>query len=256
MTDERFPHRGTEGRSAPLWAVINLFFAIHTALWSALWIATALVARALTGNTSAPLAMARRFWAPGLLRAGGMRVEVAGLDNLDLSKPHFFAANHQSLLDVVALYEALPVPLLFIVKEELRRVPLLGWYMSAMGMIYVRRRERRRSLEAMQLCGRRIAEGRSILIFPEGTRSRDGSIGPFKPAAFVPTIDAGAPVVPVAIDGTSRVLPAGGFRVRPGRIRLVVGHPIATAGLERRDRHELARQVREQIVDLRHGMAE
>ncbi len=228
----------------------NLVYAIYTALWSAFWITAALLARLVTRDTGASLAMARRFWAPGLLRAGGMRVEVSGLENLDLQQPYFFAANHQSLLDAVVLYDALPVPLLFIVKEELRRVPLLGWYMSAMGMIYIRRRQRRQSLVAMQLCARRIAEGRSILIFPEGTRSKDGKLGPFKPGAFVAPIDAGAPVVPVAIDGTARILPAGGFRVRPGRIRLAVGRPIATAGLERRDRRDLAGQVREQIVEL------
>ncbi len=241
---------GTHGKSAALWAVANVLHAAYTVLWSALWIAAALLARVVTRDTTASLAMARRYWAPGLLRAGGMRVEVAGLDNVDLSRPHVFAANHQSLLDAVVLFEALPVPLLFIVKEDLRRVPLLGAYMSAMGMIFIRRRERRRSLEAMGLCGRRLAAGRSILIFPEGTRSKGGEIGPFKPGAFVPLIDAGAAVVPVAIAGTGAILPAGGFRVRPGRIRVAVGRPIATAGLERQDRRDLARQVRDQVVGL------
>ncbi len=247
---DRFPRKGRNGKSALMRAMMNLLYAIHTALWSAFWIAAALAARLLTGDTAVSLAMARRFWARGLLRAGGMRVEVEGLDNLDPRQAYFFAANHQSLLDVVALYEALPVPLLFIVKEELRRVPFLGWYMSAMGMVYIRRRQQRQSLEAMQLCARRIAEGRSIVIFPEGTRSHDGTLGAFKPGAFIPPIDAGATVVPVAIDGTAAVLPAGGFRVHPGRIRLGVGRPIATAGLERRHRRELARQVREQVMVL------
>ncbi len=234
----------------PLEAALNGVWALHTASWSAFWIAAALVARGVTRDTRVPLAMARRVWAPGLLRAGGMRVEVTGLERLDLSKSYFFAANHQSLLDVPVLYESLPVPLLFIVKEELRRVPFLGWYMSAMGMIFIRRRRRRASLEAMTTCARRIAEGRSILVFPEGTRSRDGRVAPFKPGALVPAIDAGAPVVPVAIEGTGKVLPAGGFRVRPGPIHLAVGRPIATSDLTRGDRRELARRVREQLLQL------
>ncbi len=231
--------------------VINLLLAIYVLLWTTFWIVTALVARVVTRNTTLPLAMARRFWAPGLLRAGGLRVEVEGLENVDFSRPQVFAANHQSMLDAVVLCQTLPVPLLFIVKAELRRVPLLGAYLSAMGMIFIRRRQQRRSLAAMQTCRRRLAEGRSILIFPEGTRGKDGITGPFKPGAFVPLIDAGAPVVPVAIDGTARILPAGGFRVRPGRIRLAVGRPIATADLKRRDRRDLARQVRDEVVSLR-----
>ena len=230
--------------------MVNLLHGIYATLWSAFWIIAALLARLVTRGTSAPLAMARRYWAPGLLRAGGMRVEVEGLENLDPSRSYFFAVNHQSMLDVVVLYDALPLPLLFIVKEDLRRVPLLGRYMSAMGMIYIRRQDRRQSLEAMQLCAQRLAEGRSILIFPEGTRSPNGSLGPFKPGAFVPPIDAGAPVVPIAIDGTGKVLPPGGFRVRPGKICLAIGHPIATDGLERQDRRDLARNVRGQIVEL------
>ncbi len=235
---------------SPLWTLINLLQAIFVVLWTAFWAAAALLARGVTRKTDASLAMTHRFWAPGLLRAGALRTETQGLENVDLSRPQVFAANHQSLLDSVALYDALPVPLLFIVKEELRRVPLLGVYLSAMGMIFIPRRQRRRSLEAMGLCAQRLAEGRSILIFPEGTRSADGSIGPFKPGAFVPLIDAGAPVVPVAIEGTGKILPAGGFRVRRGRIRLAVGRPIDTAGLERRHRRDLARQVRDNVVSL------
>ncbi len=250
-------HRSAAGaRRAPLWALINLVMAVYAGLWTAFWALAAWVARALSRDPAISLAIARRFWAPGLLRFGGMRVEVTGLENLDASKPCFFAANHQSMLDVPVLYEGLPVPLLFIVKEELRGVPLLGGYMSAVGMIFIRRRQRRRSLEAMELCGRRLAEGCSIVIFPEGTRSRDGTVGPFKPAAFLPPIDTGTPIVPVAIDGPGRVIPPGGFRVCPGRLRLAVGRPIATAGLERGDRRDLARRVREQVVGLWQGLVE
>ena len=237
------------------WPVITLLQAIFVALWSAFWILAALWVRLATRDTTVSLAMARRFWAPGLLRFGGLKTEATGLENVDFSKAHVFAANHQSLLDTVVLFDALPVPLLFVVKEELRRVPLLGAYMSAMGMIFIRRRQRRRSIEAMELCGRRLAEGRSILIFPEGTRSPDGHVGPFKPGAFVPLIDAAAPIVPIAIEGTGRILPTGSLRVRPGPIRLAVGQPIATAGLDRQHRREVARQVREAVISLHQQIA-
>ncbi len=237
-------------RFAAIWGLINLVMALWAGLWTAFWGFAAMLGRKLTRDPSIPFTVAHRFWAPGLLRGGGMRVEASGFERLDPAKPCFIAANHQSLLDTPVLYAALPVPLLFIVKDELRRVPLLGRCMSIMGMIFIPRKAGRRSLETLSICGRRLAEGRYIVVFPEGTRSLDGRVGSFKPGAFLPAIDTQSPVVPVAVDGPGRVLPPGGFRLRPGRLRVAVGRPIPTAGLERGDRRDLARRVREQVVKL------
>ncbi|MEM7586826.1 MAG: lysophospholipid acyltransferase family protein [Acidobacteriota bacterium] len=233
-----------------LWLPINLLQAIYTALWTSGWITAALIVRAITGSPRIPLAMARRGWAPGLLAGGLLRVETVGGEDVDFSRPHIFAANHQSLLDIPILYCALPVPLLFIVKEELRRVPFLGWYISAMGMIFICRQARQRSLRDLEACRSRLAEGNSILMFPEGTRSQDGRIGDLKPGSFVPAIDIGAPVVPILIDGSGKALPAGGFRVRHARIRVVIGAPIRVAGLARKDRRHLAEEVRSRLLEL------
>lgn len=245
-----WPHPVAAGIGSALWAVVNVVQALYTCLWTAFWIVAALAVRVVTRDVRAPLAMARRFWAPGLLRGGGMRLEVEGLDHLDFSKGHFFAANHRSIADVLVLFRVLPVPLLFLLKEELRRVPLLGAYAAAMGMIFIPRGERRRSLASLEICRRRLAAGMSIAMFPEGTRSRDGRIAAFKPATFLPAIDAGVPVVPVALEGTGSILPPGGFRVRPGTIRVIVGHPVPTTGLERGDRRRLAEEVRRRILEM------
>lgn len=233
-----------------LWPFINFGQAVFTVTWSAAWIFAALVVRLVTRDTRAPLAMARRIWAPGLLWIGGMRIEkVEGREKIDFSQPHFFAANHQSIVDILVMFHVLPVPLLFILKEELRRVPFLGWYVAAMGMIFIPRNERRRSLENLELCRRRIDHGHSILMFPEGTRSRDGRIGPFKPGIFLPAIDTGVAIVPMAIDGAGKIIPPGGFRVRPGPIRVAFGDPVVTADVERTERRALAEEVRERMVE-------
>lgn len=232
-----------------LWPFVNLIQAVFTLTWSAAWILAALVARAVTRDTRVPLTMARRLWAPGLLWIGGLRVETRGLERVDFSRPHFFAANHQSIIDILVMFHVLPVPLLFILKEELRRVPFLGWYVSAMGMIFIPRNERRRSLENLDLCRRRIDQGHSILMFPEGTRSRDGRIGPFKPGIFLPAIDTGVPIVPVAIEGAGRIIPPGGFRVRPGTVHVAFGSPVTTTGIDRADRRALASEVRERMME-------
>lgn len=232
-----------------LWAVLNVVQAVSTVLWTAGWITAALVVRAVTRDVRVPLAMARRCWAPGMLRVGGIRVEIEGVESVDFSRPHFFAANHQSLVDALVLFYAVPVPLIFILKEELRRVPFLGAYAEAMGMVFIRRGERRRSLENLELCRRRLDGGVSIAMFPEGTRSRDGRVAPFKTATFLPPIDTGVPIVPVALEGPGRLLPPGTFKVRPGTIRVSFGRPVATAGLDRKDRRRLAGEVRQRIVE-------
>lgn len=239
------------------WAVVNLLQNVYAVLCTSFWIFAALIVRALTGGTRLPLLMAHHCWAPMLMWPGFSRLEVRGLEKVDFSRPHFFACNHQSIVDVPLMYRVLPTPLIFILKEELRRVPILGWYIVAMGMILVPRRERLRSLKNLQRCRQRMEEGTSILMFPEGTRSRDGRVHDFKPGVFVPAIELGAPVVPVAIDGTGAIVPPGkSFRWRPGRMRVTIGEPIPTAGLSREDRRELARRVRERVEALQRARPE
>lgn len=234
-----------------LWPWVNTFQAVLLVPWTTFWILAALAVRLVTRDASTALAMARRCWAPALLWGGGMDLRVDGLENVDWTRPHYIATNHQSMVDIPALFRALPVPLLFILKEELGKIPFLGWYASAMGMIFLPRGNPRKSLKNLRQCRQRIADGFSVLMFPEGTRSRDQRIGPFKPGVFLPAIDAEIPIVPVVLDGTGRILPRGGFRVRPGTIRITIGRPVATTGLRRADRRSLAGRVRKSMLAMR-----
>jgi 1-acyl-sn-glycerol-3-phosphate acyltransferase len=237
------------GISAFGWALANALQAIHTVLWSALWISVALVVTALTWRRGPALALARRVWAPGLL-IFRTRLEIAGRERVDLSRPYLFVANHQSWIDIPALFVALPLPLLFMAKRELARVPFLGWYIQAMGMVFIERGARQAGAASVGQAVERLTRGFSVLSFPEGTRSRDGRVHRFKSAGFAAAIEAGVPVVPVALEGAGRVLPPGGFRPRPGTIRLTVGAPLPTAGLTRADRADLARRAEEAVADL------
>jgi len=143
------------------------------------------------------------------------------------------------------------VPLRFIVKRELGRVPFLGWYIAAMGMIFVDRGARSEALASVRQAAVLAREGQSVVSFPEGTRTRDGRVGAFKSGPFLAAIDAQAPVVPVALIGAGAVLPPSGFRVRPGTIGVAVGEPISTAGMTAADRGRLAQQARAAVVALR-----
>ena len=193
----------------------------------------AIVARVVTGSASTTLRWARTRWSPGLFWAAGAWVEAEGLDNVDFSQPHVFAVNHQSMFDIPAMFVALPVNLHFVAKKELFSVPFLGWYMKAAGMIPVDRKNGPEAVDTLKRAASRVASGESVLAFVEGTRSRTGVIGPFKKGAFMLAISAGVPVVPVAIEGARRALPPDGFGVRPERIRIRLGTPIATADAER-----------------------
>ena len=231
--------------------VLNLLQALFLAFWWVLWISLALLVTLVTRNGERALAMARKFWAPALLWAAGAKLEIEPFPaEIDWSQPHIFALNHESSIDIPCAFAALPVNLRFVAKHVLAKVPFLGWYMRMTGMIFVNRSDRTQAVASLKLAGERIRAGANILAFPEGTRSKDGRILPFKKGPFVVALEAGVPMVPVAISGSGKVLPSGGFKVRGGKIRLKVGKPIATANRDGKDRDGLLIEVREAIVAL------
>jgi 1-acyl-sn-glycerol-3-phosphate acyltransferase len=241
--------RSRTDRSEIGWAVLNTLQAIHAVVWTALWVSVALLVSALTWRRGPALALARWVWAPGLL-AVAVRLEVVGRERVDFSRPHLFVANHQSWIDIPSLFAALPVPLLFMAKRELARVPFLGWYIRAMGMVFVERSAKAAGAASVGQAAERLRHGWSVLSFPEGTRSRDGRVHSFKSAGFAAAIEAGVPVVPIALEGAGRIIPPGGFRVRPGRVRVLIGEPIPTTGLTRDDRAALAHRAEAAVAEL------
>jgi 1-acyl-sn-glycerol-3-phosphate acyltransferase len=232
-----------------IWLLINTLQGIFTALWTAVWILVALLASAAARTRRPGLFLARRVWAPALLRAVFAGLEVEGLENVEPSQPCFFAANHQSWIDIPALFAALPVPVLFVAKRELGRVPFLGWFMKGMGMVLVDRDDRKEAVRSVAAAAERLRQGWSLLSFPEGTRS-DGRVQCFKTATFAAAIEAGAPVVPIALEGAGCILPRNSLKGRPGRVRVAVGEPIPTTGLRRQDRAALARRAQQSVETL------
>lgn len=217
-------------------------------LWTAGWVSVASACWLVTRRTHIPLGLSRWVWAPGILAIGPWRVEVMGRDKIDWQRPYFFAANHQSAIDIPVLFSALPIPLYFVVKEEVRKMPFVGWYVAAMGMIFVDRGSPERARASVARAAEAVRAGKSVLIFPEGTRSPDGELRRFKSGGFEAAIAGGIPVVPVAIDGTREAHPpTGPFRLRWARLRVHIGEPIDPASCEN-DRHRLANHTQETIA--------
>ncbi len=201
----------------------------------------------LTGSSSF---FAQRLWAPALLWVAGARLEVQGAEHLDGSRPTLYASNHQSTIDIPVLFAALDVDLRFVAKEQLRWVPLVGWYILMAGHILIDRSNRARAIASLDRAAEKIVRRRlSLIVFPEGTRSPDARILPFKHGPFGLALKAGIPVVPVTIEGSAQVMPRRSWHVRPGLIRVRIGAPLDVRGFNVNDRAGLAQLTRAAVVE-------
>ena len=190
-----------------------------------------------------------QFWTWLILRVCGISLRVRGLENIDAGQPYIFMANHQSNIDIPVLIQSLArFQLRWIAKKELLRVPLFGWAMWATKHITVDRADPLDAVKSLERAGERIAAGISVVVFPEGTRSRDGRLLPFKKGGFLVAAKTGAKVVPVTIVGSAALLPAGGWRLRAGTVDVFVDRPIATEGYRVGKLKALSDQVRQVIA--------
>lgn len=191
-----------------------------------------------------------RWWGRLICRLVGVRVQIDGLHRLDRSKPYIFAANHQSQFDIFVLQGHLDFDFRWLAKKELFDIPVFGRAMRRAGYIPVDRSHGRRALASLNEAAERIAAGTSVIIFPEGTRSPDGKMQPFKAGAMVLAIKAGVAVVPMAISGTHRILPKGRLLARPGLVTIRVGEPISTADYGIKEKQDLAGSLEARVREL------
>ena len=188
-----------------------------------------------------------RTWSRLILVTTGVRVNVFGLDRLAPGRTYVFVANHQSIYDIPILFWSLPYQLRIIAKESLGKVPFLGWHLRRTGHMLVDRRHPDRS-RIFGWASRLMSNGLSLIVFPEGTRSRDGRVARFKGGGFLLALQAGLPVVPLSIVGSRHVMLKGRLATYPGAVRLVVHDPIDTAELAGLDPKEFGERVRRVIV--------
>jgi len=189
-----------------------------------------------------------RVWSWLILKTSGIHVRVEGLEHLDLYQTTIFCANHQSAMDIPILFVSLPVQFRFVAKRSLFHVPFLGWHLRRSGHIAVDRMRRTEAVKSLEEAAKRIRDGSSVVMFPEGRRSRSGQVGPFKSGTFHLAIRAGVPIVPITLNGTRAVLKPDTYHVRPGLTEMLIHPMIPTAGLTLRDVHRLSERVRNQIL--------
>jgi 1-acyl-sn-glycerol-3-phosphate acyltransferase len=195
-----------------------------------------------------PMHKIARLWGRSILIVSRIKVCVKGLSNIDRSKSYIYMSNHQSNFDIPVLLGRLEVQFRWLAKSELFKIPIFGHAMRKVGYISIDRNNRESAFESLKMVARKIKNGVSVLIFPEGTRSRDGKIRPFKKGGFVVAIDSGIPIVPIVITGTRTIMTKGSLRINPGKVNMIIHPPIQTSQYTRETKGALMEKVR-QVID-------
>ena len=211
---------------------------------------TAIIAITVFRVSAARVQAIPRAWGRITCRASGVPVTISGLEKLEAGRPYIFAGNHQSQFDIFALQGYLDHDFRWMAKKELFKIPFFGWGMRLAGYIPVDRTRGRQAIKSLEAAARRIADGTSVIIFPEGTRSRDGALHSFKAGGMVLAIKSGVPLVPMAISGSYHVLPKGKLLARSGRINIRLGDPIETKNYNLKQKKELAERLRGEVARL------
>ena len=218
----------------PLIIVVTLFTAVFTILcfpWK---------------NGKAPRAV-QVFWSRSVLWLLLIPIKVTGRENVNPKQSYVFVANHQSFLDVFAVYGWLPNNFKWLMKKEIRKVPFVGTACAVAGHIFVDRSNPRAALQSMDHIKKELVDGISTVIFPEGTRTKTGEMGRFKQGAFKIAMDMGLPVVPLSLNGFFKAMPSGQAFANPrARVSLHIGKPIDISQFN--DINEAMEYLREQIA--------
>ena len=197
-----------------------------------------------------------RTWARSILWAANLRYSLKGLDNLETGQQYVFACNHESIIDIPLTLAGIPRSVVPIAKIEIKKIPVLSWAMLAAGHIFVDRSDHKKALESMEQARKSLAKKpRSILIFPEGTRSLDGNIQPFKKGGIIFAINSGLPIVPLAWCGTFDGLVKGSKNFNPRPLELRFAQPIYTKQDDLNQRSRITEQVRNEVARLKNEWA-
>jgi 1-acyl-sn-glycerol-3-phosphate acyltransferase len=221
----------------PLFIILTLFFSILSLLV------------AFFDSSGNRVHRVAALWASSALVLCSVRVKIVNLDLLQPGQPYILAANHQSLFDILALLSKLKVQFRWLAKESLFNIPIFGRAMRKAGYIPINRSNPIQAYQSLLLAAKKIQEGTSVLIFPEGTRQEKDHLGDFKKGGFILAIKSQEPIVPIGIIGSGKVLAKNSLRIYPGTIRIVLGKPIPTQGCQARDAKALMEKVRAAIQE-------
>lgn len=234
-----------------MYAPLSIIKLLLIVVWSILSIILATLVYFLCFQPNVMLFLAKHLWARPVILILGGRVKVRGKENLKKGEHYLIIANHTSYSDIPSLFRAVPFYLHFIAKAELRKVPLLGWYMSKSGMIFIDRQNKTKSRESLSDAAALIKKGKSVVIFPEGTTSDDGKIAPFKKGGMHLALESESTILPVRIKGTNKIWPSANyFNLRSGKVEVIIGEPIPHSIYKEEELDVFLPRLRQQIIEM------
>jgi 1-acyl-sn-glycerol-3-phosphate acyltransferase len=219
----------------PVFAVLTIITALSTIILSY-----------LAGDREITYSPART-WARIACYGMFITVQVEGMDRIDKNRSYIFAANHQSMYDIFLVYGWLDSRFKWIMKKELRKIPFVGAACEAAGHIFIDRTSPMAALKSIEVAGKKLSGGSSVVIFPEGTRSQTGQLGKFKRGAFTIASEIKLPIVPLTIKGTFEAMPIWSYNIRPCRLSLIIHNPIEYLPEYDQNQHILMDKVRDVI---------
>jgi 1-acyl-sn-glycerol-3-phosphate acyltransferase len=187
------------------------------------------------------------LWCRLLCKLNGVKVKIVGWENILTDRPQIFVSNHQGYFDIFALSGYLPVQIRWVAKSSLFKIPFLGGAMKASGYIPVVRDDRKKAYEAFNKTLEKVKEGSSIIIFPEGTRSEDGEIGPFKKGSNLIASRSKCPMVPVTIIGSGDIIKKGSAVITPGSVQVIISPPVEPSN-DKKENEEVLQSIRRTII--------
>jgi 1-acyl-sn-glycerol-3-phosphate acyltransferase len=192
--------------------------------------------------------VAAHYWSRFLMFFSGVRITLSGLENVPKGKPGVIAANHQAAADILLVLAYLPTTFRFAIKKELFKIPVFGWYLRKAGYISIDRKSTLSAYRTVEKIIEIIKTGESVLIFPEGTRTRTGELGRFKRGSLLAALKSGAPIIPVAISGSFHIIPSGTWMLNPCPVKFTVAPPIEIRSEE--DYNNKVEEVRNSILEM------
>ncbi len=193
-----------------------------------------------------------RLWCRLLCQLNGVKVEIIGQENILTDQPQIFVSNHQGYFDIFALSGYLPVQIRWVAKSSLFKLPFVGGAMKASGYIPVERKDRKKAYKAFNKTLEKVREGCSIIIFPEGTRSEDGGVGPFKKGSNLIASRSKSPMVPITIIGSGDIIKKGSISITPGLIQVIIS-PSVKPSTDKKENAAILESIRETIIATSRG---
>ena len=225
--------------------IYNAFLVVFIWIWTIISATVGFILLITLGQKRS-IYYASKFWSWPIIWLSGVRLEIEGLENVSLDKNMIYAANHESSFDIPVMFAIMPVPLFYLAKEELKKIPIFGWYVNAVGMVFINRANHTEAMASIKNAGQEIKSGKNIISFPEGTRPRDGEMKMFKRGSFILALESQIEVVPVAIIGSRNINPPG-YSIKPGVITIRIGKAINPIDFEQSNPDKLAHIVENEV---------